>query len=130
MKSRQSELLKIVNPRVRGLFIVNVGGFQTELARVVAGFIPTFIIWQQRKELPEMVFRSLRRVQDLRERGRELGVSFEDMHYSANIPGRALLDRLCHAESPADLLLAGMIEIPRVLINAIDDYLRRNEGVY
>lgn len=130
MKSDQNELLKIVNPRVRGLFIVNMGGFQTELARIVAGFVPTFVIWQQRKELPEMVFRSLRRVQDLRERGRELGVSFKDMHYSANIPGRALLDRLCHAESQADLLLAGMIEIPRVLINAIDDYLRRNEGVY
>ena len=125
-----NELLQTVNPRVCGRFIVNLGGFQTELARIVAGFVPTFVIWRQRKELPELVFRSLRRVQDLRERGRELGVSFEEMHYSANVPGRALLDQLCHAESPADLLKAGMIEIHGTLIDAIDDYLQRNKGIY
>ena len=125
-----STLLRTVTPRVCGRFIVNLGGFQTEFARVVAGFVPAFTIWRQRKELPELVFRSLRRVEDLRERGRELGVSFEEMHYSMNIPGRALLDRLCHAESPADLLQAGMNEIHRTLIDAIDDYLQRNEGVY
>lgn len=130
MKVGSTELLQAVNPRVRGRFIVNLGGFQTELARIVAGFVPAFVIWRQRKELPELVFRSLRRVQELRERGRELGVSFEEMHYSTNVPRRALLDQLCQVESPADLLQTGMIEIHNALINAIDDYLRRNDGVY
>jgi len=82
-----------VNPRVRGLFLKNLGGFQTEEARVVAGFIPALVIWRQRKEFPALVFRLLRRVQDLRQRGRELGVSFDEMHFSANVAGRVALTR-------------------------------------
>ncbi len=119
-----------MNPRVRGLFIKNLGEFQTELARIVAGFVPAFNIWWQRKELPALVFRSMRRVQDLRARGRELGVSFEEMHFSGNVAGRALLDELCQTENAADLLQAGMIEIHGALIAAIEDDLQRNEGVY
>src|SRR5665213_236623 len=119
-----------VNPRVRGLFLKNLGDFQTELARVIAGFIPSLIIWRQRKELPALVFRSLRRVQDLRQRGRELGVSFEEMHFSANVAGRAVIDKLCAANNPADLLQAGIIVVHGVVIAAIEDYLKRNEGVY
>jgi len=119
-----------VNPRVRGLFLKNLADFQTELARVVAGFVPALVIWRQRKELPALIFRSLRRVQDLRQRGRELGVSFEEMHFSANVAGRQVLDKLCAANSPADLLQAGMIVIYGALHAAIEDYLKRNEGVY
>jgi hypothetical protein len=128
--SSTSLLANDVSPRVRGLFLKNLGDFQTELARVMAGFVPALVIWRQRKELPALVFRSLRRVQDLRQRGRELGVSFEDMHFSANVAGRALLDKLCHASSPADLFQAGMIEVHHTLLNAIEDYLKRNDGVY
>ena len=128
--SSTSFLANDVNPRVRGLFVKNLGDFQTELARVMAGFVPALVVWRQRKELPELIFRSLRRVQDLRRRGRELGVSFEDMHFSADIAGRALLDKLCSASNPADLLQAGMIEIYNALINAIGDYLKWNEGIY
>src|SRR5215208_5072922 len=83
-----------INPRVRGLLLKNLGEFQTELARIVAGFVPALVVWRQRKELPSLIFRSLRRVQDLRQRGRELGVTFEAMHFSANVAGRALLDQL------------------------------------
>lgn len=115
---------------MRGLFLKNLGVFQTELARIVAGFVPALIIWRQRKELPALVFRSLRRVQDLRQRGRELGVSFEEMHFSASVAGRDLLEQLCHAVNTTDLLQAGLIEIPQTLIGAIEDYLQRNEGVY
>jgi hypothetical protein len=128
--SSTSLLANDVSPRVRGLFLKNLGDFQTELARIMAGFIPALVIWRQRKELPALVFRSLRRVQDLRQRGRELGVSFEDMHFSTNVAGRELLDKLCHASSPADLFRAGMIEVHTALLNAIDEYLKRNEGVY
>lgn len=119
-----------VSPRVRGLFLKNLGDFQTELARIFAGFLPSLVIWRQRKEMPGLIFRSLRRVQDLRQRGRELGVSFEEMHFSTNVAGRALLDKLCEATNAADLFQAGMIVIHTALIEAIEHYLKRNEGVY
>lgn len=119
-----------VSPRVRGLFLKNLSEFQTELARISAGFLPAFAVWRQRKELPALIFRSLRRVQDLRQRGRELGVSFEEMHFSENVAGRNLLNQLCHAPSVADLLQGGMVVTHATLIEAIEDYLKRNEGVY
>ncbi|MBI2498085.1 MAG: DUF455 family protein, partial [Opitutae bacterium] len=71
-----------------------------------------------------------RRVQDLRIRGRELGVSFQEMHFSAGVAGRELLDSLCSARQPADLLAAGVGLVNRTLIAAIDDYLKRNDSVY
>jgi hypothetical protein len=119
-----------VNPRVRGLFLKNLADFQTELARVVAGFVPALVIWRQRKELPALVFRLLRRVQDLRQRSRELGVSFEEMHFSANVAGRETLNKLCAAHNPADVLQAGILVVHGATIAAIEDYLKRNEGVY
>ena len=99
-EASSSSLAHEVNPRVRGLFLKNLGDFQTELARIQAAFIPGLVIWRQRKEMPALVFRSMRRVQDLRQRVRELGVSFQEMHFSANVAGRALLDELCQAANP------------------------------
>ena len=119
-----------VSPRVRGRFIRNLADFQTELARIQAGFVPAFARWEQRKEMPALVFRSLRRVQDLRQRGRELGVSFQDMHLSSRVAGRALLDALCAATGVADWLRAGMVVTHRVLVAAIEEYLKRNDAVY
>ncbi len=123
-------LSRQVNPRIKGLFLKNLGDFQTELARVVAGFVPTFGLWRQRKEIPALVFRSLRRVQDLRQRGRELGVSFEEMHFSGNVAGRPIIEDLCSTSHTADLLQAAMIEVHSALVVAIDEYLKQNEGVY
>jgi hypothetical protein len=125
-----SALSQEVSPRVRGLFLKNLGEFQTELARIMAGFVPALVVWRQRKELPALIFRSMRRVQDLRQRSRELSVSFEEMHFSTNAAGRELLETLSHAPTPADLLQAGMIQVHSILINAIEGYLKRNEGVY
>jgi len=119
-----------VSPRVRGLFLKNLADFQTELARIHAGFVPAVTPWAQRQELPALVFRSLRRVQDLRLRGRELGVSFQEMHFSRQVAGRALLDELCRAPGVADLLRAGFVTTHRVLVAAIDDYLKRNDTIY
>src|SRR5687767_11411165 len=124
-----SSLSPEISPRIHGRFLKNLGDFQTELARVIAGFVPRLVIWRQRKEMPALVFRSLRRVQDLRQRVRELGVSFEEMHFSLNVPGRALLDQLCSATNAADAIEAGMIVIPSALIGEIENYLKRNEGV-
>ena len=119
-----------VNPRVRGLFLKNLADFQTELARIQAGFVPALKNWQQRKDLPALVFRSLRRVQDLRVRGRELGLSFQEMHVSGNVAGRVFLDALCHAPDVPTLLQAGIVVTHRLLIASIADYLKRNDTVY
>jgi hypothetical protein len=96
-------LAKDVSPRTRGAFLKNLADFQTELARIHAGFIPAFEVWEQRKEVPLLVFRSFRRVQDLRLRGRELGVSFAEMHFSEAVPARDLLEALAAAPTVADL---------------------------
>ena len=123
-------LAQEVSPRQRGLFLKNLADFQTELARIQAGFGPGFSVWAQRKELPMLVFRTLRRVQDLRLRGRELGVSFAEMHLSEGVAARDLRRALCAANSTADLLQAAMIVVPGVLAEAIDAYLKRNDRIY
>lgn len=125
-----ASLEKEVSPRTRGLFLKNLGDFQTELARVHAGFVPAVRNWECRKELPALVFRSLRRVQDLRARGRELGVSFQEMHLSRQVAGRAYLDELCRAPSVADFLQTGIAVTHRLLIAAIESYLKRNDTIY
>ena len=132
MKSNgeSAPLAQEVNPRVRGLLLKNLADFQTELARIQAGFLPGLAPWPLRKEFPELVFRSMRRVQDVRARCRELGVSFQDMHLSRAVAGRPLLEHLCHARSPAALLQAGFVVVHQALAEAIDQYLKRNDGVY
>jgi hypothetical protein len=125
-----STLAQDVSPRVRGLFLKNLSDFQTELVRIHAGFAPVFSVWRQRKEFPALVFRSIRRVQDLRIRGRELGVSFQEMHFSGSVAGRAVLDAICEAKTPSDLLQAGVVVVHRVLIAAMADYLKQNDNIY
>lgn len=125
-----NELTQSVSPRIRGLFLKNLSDFQTELARIQAALVPGLVVWEQRKKLPELVFRSMRRVQDLRIRGRELGVSFAEMHLSRAVAARELLDELCHAPSSADGLAAAMIAVPQILVTAIDDYIKRNDNIY
>ena len=123
-------LARETNPRQRGAFLKNLADFQTELARIHAGFVPALAVWRQRKEFPALIFRSLRRVQDLRGRGRELGLSFQEMHVSGDVAGRALLDALCFAPHPADLLRVGVGSVHRALIAAIGDYLKDNDTIY
>lgn len=130
MSSDPAHLAREVSPRTRGLFVKNLADFVTELARVQAGFIPAFGVWSLRKELPMQVFRTMRRVQDLRLRGRELGVSFADMHHSEAVAARPLLRELCAAPSTADVLQSAMIDVPGVLVCAIDAYLQRNDSIY
>jgi len=130
VSSAAGSLAAEVNPRVRGLFLKNLADFQTELARVQAGFVPALTTWSQRKEMPALVFRSLRRVQDLRLRGRELGLSFQEMHVSGSVAGRELLVELCRAPSVADFLQTGIVVTHRLLIASIEDYLKRNDTIY
>ena len=112
------------------MFLKNLADFQTELARVQAGFVPALDVWRQRKELPEYVFRSMRRVQDLRGRGRELGLSFAEMHVAGAVVGRELLDQLCAAPSSAAFVRTALIDLPRALGRAIDAYLGDNDTIY
>jgi len=130
MQTIASLLATDVNPRTRGLFVKNLAEFQTELARIQAGFIPAMSIWEHRKQMPMLIFQSMRRIQDLRVRVRELGLSLGQMHLSAGVAGRKLLDELCCAKTSADLLEAGMILIPRLLVTGIEDYLKNNNSVY
>lgn len=130
MKTDTVTLAQEVSPRIRGLFLKNLGDFQTELARIHAGFAPSLTVWRQRKDFPALIFRSIRRVQDLRIRGRELGVSFQEMHLSANVVGRPLLDALCAAPDTASFYAAAVIAVPRVLSAAIDAYLKDNDSIY
>jgi len=125
-----ADLAKDVSPRTRGLLLKNLSDFQTELARIQAGFVPSLSLWVQRKELPGLIFRSMRRIQDLRIRGRELGVSFADMHLSNSVAGRELLDTLCAAPCQASFVQTGLITAPGVLVEAINDYLKRNDPLY
>lgn len=130
MSADPAALAQEVSPRTRGLFLKNLADFQTELVRIQAGFGPGFSVWAQRKELPLLVFRTLRRVQDLRLRGRELGVSFAEMHLSEGVAAGELRRTLCAAKSTADLLQAAMVVVPGELGSAIDAYLKRNDSIY
>src|SRR6478609_3997571 len=99
MQTDASMLATDVNPRTRGLFLKNLAEFQTELARVQAGFVPAMTIWAHRKKLPMLIFQSMRRVQDLRVRARELGLSLGQVHVSTGVACRGLLDELCSAKT-------------------------------
>ncbi|WP_221031959.1 hypothetical protein [Actomonas aquatica] len=123
-------LAREVNPRVRGLFIKNLADFQTELARLQAGFLPGITDWQLRQTLPGIIFRQFRRVQDLRQRGRELGLSWPAKHVASWSAGRTLLDRLCHAPDHDAFVRTALQAVPSALAAAIDGYLRENATIY
>ncbi len=130
MNSDSTLLAQEVSPRVRGVLLKNLSDFQTELARIEAAYIPAVPVWDLRKSLPALIFRSMRRVQDLRIRGKELGISFPEMHFSRSVAGRELLDLLCEAENPAELCEGAVIIVGAALVAAIEAYLKRNDSVY
>src|SRR5262245_50308579 len=130
MQPDTTTLAANVSPRTRGLFIKNLTEFQTELARIQGGFVPAMSIWAHRKKLPMLVFQSMRRIQDLRVRVRELGVSLGQLHLSTGVAGRKLMDELCHARTEADFFEVSMVSVPRLLVTAIEDYLKDNSSVY
>lgn len=119
-----------LTPRGRGQFLKNLADFQTELFRVMGGFIPGVTDWLARRELSHLVFRDARRVQDLRTRFRELGVSFNEMHLSASVAGRDLIEALCDAPSTNDFLAGVFTTVKPALADAIQKYLASMEGVY
>ena len=87
----------VFSPKYRGGFLRAVGDFQTELFRAMAGFLPGVSRWELRREISALVFRDARRVQELRNRCRELGSAPSAKHLSAGVAGRELIETLCTA---------------------------------
>lgn len=102
-------------PRARGLILRSLGDFQTELFRAVAGWIPLVPRWELRRELSGLVFRDARRVQDLRQRCRELNAPAASRHKSSAVAGVELIEKLCQADdaSPAFRAIFGVVK-PRI----------------
>lgn len=117
-------------PRERGITLKNLADFQTELARVSAGFIPGMEDWAVRNELPLQVFSDFRMVQDLRVRHKELGVAPGDLHYSQAVPAREILELLCEAPTSADALEAMFALTKAHLATWIKEVMQSSLGVY
>jgi len=117
-------------PRERGYMLKNLADFQTELARIAAGFVPGMPEWGIRIEIPLHIFSDFRMVQDLRVRHKELGVSPGEVHLSQAVPGRELLELLCEAPSAADAVEAIYGRTKRSLAVSIDACLQATRGAY
>lgn len=117
-------------PRERGLLLKNLADFQTELARVVAGFIPGIEDWGARNGTPRHVFADFRMVQDIRVRHKELGIAPGETHLSEAAPAVALLHKLCEAPSSGDMFDAVYVHVKGRLSAWIERLLRAARGVY
>jgi len=91
-----------LSPRSRGDFFRSIADFSTELFRAEAGFIPAIKKWELKHKMAESIFRDARKVQDLRSRSRELGMSLPQYHSSRSVRGADLIELLCHAQSGED----------------------------
>lgn len=123
-------VLSVSPPRERGLALRNLADFQTELARVAAGFVPALAEWDLRCGLPLHLFSDFRMVQDLRVRQRELGVIPTETHLSTSVPARSLLDCLCEAPSSADAIEAVYLQVKPQLLKWIEAFLQATRSVY
>ncbi len=121
---------QIPMPRERGVSLKNLADFQTELARVAAGFVPGMEDWAVRNELPLHVFSDLRMVQDLRVRHKELGVAPGEIHLSQAVPAREILELLCEAPTSADALEAIYALTKARLVTWIKEGMQSALGVY
>jgi hypothetical protein len=115
-------------PRQRAVFLKWAGDFQTELFRVMAGFVPALSRWELRRSVPDIIFRDARRVQDLRTRCRELTGVAGSLHLSKGIAGQELLASLCAAPSAhaAFRAIFGIVKpkVRSILEGALSDRLR------
>lgn len=96
----------LISPRHRGDFLRAVADFETELFRVEAGFIPAIKSWSLKRGMGELVFRDARKVQDLRTRCRELGVSVSGTHAAQAIRGYELIEKICRAPDAEQAFVA------------------------
>lgn len=112
------------SPKKRGEFLRAIGDFQTELFRVMAGFLPAVPRWELRREISGLVFRDARRVQDLRGRCRELGAPPALTHLSGGACGRGLIETVCAAPDAGATFRAIFAVVKPCLRELLDEYLR------
>jgi hypothetical protein len=130
MQTDSSTLALSVSPRTRGLFIKNLVEFQTELARVQAGFIPAMPLWSHRKQLPMLIFQTMRRIQELRLRVRELGLSLWAIAFEQCGGGTEVVGGSLPCQKPNRCAEGWNGCDPAITCDGIDDYLKDNNGVY
>lgn len=117
-------------PRERGFVLHNLAGFQTELARIAAGFVPGLKSWRARIETPRQIFTDFRMIQDLRTRQKELGVSLGAVYLSKSAPAQVLLELLCHAPSPEAGCAAIYGQVKPRLADFLEKLNSQEIGVY
>jgi len=118
------------SPKSRGAFLKSAADFQTELFRLMAGFLPAVPRWELRREVSGLVFRDARRVQDLRLRCRELGGGTTAKHLSKSVAGSDTIEALCCAPD-ADAAFRAIFGIVKpTLREALRAYLQDDLRVF
>lgn len=119
-----------VSPKKRGQFLRAAADFQTELFRVMAGFLPGVADWELRRQISHLIFRDARRIQDLRTRCKELGGSASGMHRSRGVAGIDLIEALCAAPDSLSATHAILSVVKPALKQSLEDYLRDDLRVF
>lgn len=119
-----------LNARSRGLLLKRLADFETELFRVMGGYIPGLPTWEWKREVATFVFRDSRRAQELRQRVRELGVPFDEMHLSRAVPGQRILERLCTAPSAEEFMVGIFQMVKPRLLRWMEDLGKSVEGAF
>lgn len=119
-----------VLPRHRGHFLRAAADFETELFRVMAGFLPSMANWTLRREISRLIFRDARRARDLRNRCRELGASLGGAYLSKGVAGADLVETLCAATNAETAYQAIFGVVKPGLKKAFEDYLRDDLRVF
>jgi hypothetical protein len=127
---RSTAEASVPNPRERGSYLRAVAGFQTEVFRVMAGFLPSIGNWDLRRQLSGEIFRDARRVQDVCGRSRELAAGGKGLHLSLGVAGWPLIEALCGAPDGGTAFRAvfGLVK-PR-LCGLLEAYLRDDLRVF
>jgi len=118
------------SPKSRGTFLKACADFQTELFRVMAGFLPSVPRWELRREISGLVFRDARRVQDLRMRCRELGGGSTAKHLSKAVAGAEKMEALCDAPDANAAFRAIFGVVKPALREALRVYLQDDLRVF
>jgi len=112
------------------VFLKAAADFQTELFRVMAGFLPAVPRWELRREVSSLVFRDARRVQDLRMRCRELAAVGTTKHLSRAVPRLDLVEAICEAPDANAAFRAIFAVVKPALHGALNDYLQDDLRVF
>lgn len=128
--SRSARSRDGLSPRSRGAFLKAAADFQTELFRVMAGYLPAVPRWELRREVSGLVFRDARRVQDLRMRCRELGSGMTAKHLSKAVAGADVIEAICEAPDAGAAFRAIFGIVKPALRAALKAYLQDDLRVF